>query len=344
MTIANRNDVAKRAKVSGTTVSRVYNSPHLVSPEVREKVLKAAEELNYHPNKIARNFVKGISGNVGVIVPYLKGVQRILGQYFISELLSGIGEALNEDGYDLVLFFHRQEPTEENDYTRYFVNGKVDGCIFLGAVNNDQGLRRLAETEYKFCMIENYLEGTDISFIDLDNVKGGYLAVKHLIDLGHRDIAYVNGPLNYTNSLDRYEGYKKALQEHALPFREELVFQGDFSLNGGRRIAAELLKMKNPPTAVFTANDNMAAGLIQGLKDQGIRVPDDIAIVGFDDSDVATSIEPSLTTVRNPYFELGARCAKEFVKELNQEREKGFKIFLEPELIIRNSTMAVKSI
>lgn len=339
--MANRNDVAKRAGVSGATVSRVFNNPDSVADETRDKVLKAAEELNYHPNVIASNFVKRRSGNIGVIMPHFPRV-HIFSVYYFSELLSGIGEALQEQGYNLMLFFHKMQIGKDNDYFPYFRAGNVDGCILLGTFKNDRGLLGIYDKGYKFCLINNYIADTDISFADVDNVAGAYEAVNHLINLGHSNIVFLNGPSFYTNSTDRFIGYKKALKEAGIPFKEQYVIEGNYGRKSGYEATEKLLTLSGKPTAVFAANDRMAAGLIQGLKQKEVRIPEDMSVVGYDDSDTAVLIEPRLTTVRIPFFELGKQCAQEFISILKGERKTSFNLFLTPELVVRESAQMLK--
>lgn len=329
--------MAKKAGVSGATVSRVFNNPRLVSSETREKVIKAAEELNYHPNIIASNFVKGISGNIGVVMPYIPNV-HIFSVYYFSELLSGIGETLQQNGYDLILFFHKMDDDGQNDYLTYFKGGKVDGCIFLGTRNDDIGLLALQKTCRKFCLVNNYIQGSGISYVDVDNISGSQSAVRHLLELGHKRIAFLNGPLHFSNSVDRLAGYLKALEEYNIKAEADFLLSGNYGRKSGYNAAGRILQLKNPPSAVFVSNDRMAAGLVQGLKEKGIRVPQDIAIVGYDDSDTATMIEPQLTTVRVPFFELGKRCADEFIKIVSNKSQNSFGIFMKPKLVVRASS------
>jgi LacI family transcriptional regulator len=335
--VGNRNDVAKRAGVSGATVSRVFNNPGSVSPETREKVMKACEELNYHPNVIASNFVRGISGNIGVIIPYIPNV-HIFSVYYFSELLSGIGEALQQNGYDLLLFFHKTGADTENEYAQYFNGGKVDGCILLGTHRNDFGLIKLRESGCKFCMVNNYIENSGISFIDVDNTKGSRDAVEYLIRLGHREIAFLNGPAHFSNSVDRMKGYTDALGKYDIPLKSEYLLEGNYGKKSGYTAAKKILSLDRRPTAVFAGNDRMAAGLVYGLKEQGVRTPEDIAVIGYDDSDTATLVDPNLTTVHIPFFEIGKRCVEEFIRLIQEPTEASFEIFVEPELVVRKSS------
>ncbi len=326
-----------KAGVSGATVSRVFNNPESVGEKTRDAVLRAAAELNYHPNQIASNFVKGVSGNIGVIIPNIPNV-HIFSVYYFSELLSGIGEALEDNGYNLMLFFCKADEKGICDYTAYFKSGKVDGCVLLGTRRNDTGIFALQEKGYKFCLVNNYIEGSDISYIDVDNEAGSYDAVRHLIGLGHRRIAFLNGPESYTNSIDRLSGYKRALAESNLPFDPGNVFQGNYGKKSGYRASGDILKSGVKPTAVFAGNDRMAAGLIQGFTEKGLKIPADISIAGYDDSDISTIVQPALTTVHIPFFEMGKRCAGEFIKRIKGEQSASFKVLIKPELIVRAST------
>lgn len=365
--------------MSGATVSRVFNKPGSVSPLTREKVLKAAKELDYYPNIIATNFIKGISGNIGVVIPRIKNI-HMLSVYYFAELLGGIGDALAKRGYNLILLYHDIDTMHsnakdnllletytsceiasathgcaknngnsimpvipENGYTKYFKGNKVDGCILLGTFANDPSLVKLKEEGYRFCLINNYIENSGISYIDADNVKGSCEAVKYLISLGHDNIAFLNGPMYYTNSIDRLKGYKKALKEYNIPFNSKLLFEGNYGRKSGYYAAKRILSVKNPPSAVFVSNDRMAAGLLQGLLENGVKVPDEISIVGYDDSDVATVVTPQLTTVHVPFYEMGYRCADEFIKCIKGENTY-FGIYMQTKIVIRKSGSRPKSV
>ena len=335
-TIATRDDVAKLAGVSGATVSRVFNCPESVSEASRNIVLKAANELNYHPNLIAQNFAKGITGNIGIILPYIPNV-HIFSVYYFSELLSGIGQVTSEKGFNIILFFHDLNLRYPNDYTKYFKGQRVDGCILLGTLRNDPGLIDLKKSGYRFCLVNNYIKGSGIDFADVDNVKGSYEAVKYLVEKGHKNIAFINGPSNYTNSIDRYQGYCMALDEFKIPLRKSFILEGNYGKKSGYIASKKLLDLNPVPSALFASNDRMAAGVIMGLREKGISIPEDMAVVGYDDSDIATIVEPNLTTVKIPFFELGKMCAARFLDTLSR-KSGGFELKIEPELIVRQST------
>lgn len=338
--MADRNEVARLAGVSGATVSRVYNRPETVSRKTRERVLEAASKLDYHPNVTAGNFVRGITGNVGVVMPYIPGV-HIFSPHYFSELLSGIGEVVVQEGRGLMLFFYNPEEDSEEGFDKYFFDGRVDGCILLGTRRNDKALNRLYEKGRKFCLVNNYTDNKNISYVDADNVKGSWQAVKHLIGLGHRKIAFLNGPMDFINSLDRLKGYEKALKEHGIKVPGEYRMEGNYGFKSGRTAGLKILKMKIKPTAVFVSNDRMAAGLLSCLMEKGISVPGDISLVGYDDADIATLVQPVLTTVKVPFFDMGRICAGRFLEVLKGERD-SFGTYVDTELAVRDSCRSIK--
>ena len=333
--MANRNDVARAAGVSGATVSRVFGQTGQVSENTRELVVKAAKELGYTPNIVARNFVKRSSGNIGVVVPMIPKV-HIFSVHYFSELLSGIGEALSEKGFGLLLMFRKIGLQQTDGFSQFFSGGKVDGCIMLGTTTDDWPL--LLEEEHHFCLINNYLKNKEISFIDTDNVYGAYAAVSYLRSLGHTRIAFLNGPRNFTNSIDREKGYMSVLEADKLPVVPEYMLEGNYGYKSGVAAADAIVSIKNRPSAVFAANDRMAAGLITGLKRRDIRVPEDISIIGYDDSDIASTTVPAITTVKIPFYDMGYECGIRFIELISSKGEKRFQVFIKPGLVIRDST------
>jgi LacI family transcriptional regulator len=333
--MANRNDVARAAGVSGATVSRVFAKTGPVADHTRQLVIKTAKELGYSPNIVARNFVKRSSGNIGVVVPMIPKV-HIFSVHYFSELLSGIGEALSETGFSLLLMFRKIDAQNVDGFSSFFSGGKVDGCILLGTTSDDRSF--LLEEENHFCLINNYLKNKDISFIDTDNVYGSFTAVSYLRSLGHTKIALLNGPAKFTNSIDREKGYIQALKADKLPILPEFFLEGNYGYKSGVSAADAIIRSKNRPSAVFAANDRMAAGLIAGLKIRDIKVPEDISVVGYDDSDIASTTVPAITTVRVPFYEMGYECGIRFIELIRSKGEKRFQVFIKPELIIRDST------
>jgi DNA-binding LacI/PurR family transcriptional regulator len=351
--MASRQEVAKLAGVSEATVSRVLNGVGPMKEETRQRVLEAAKRLGYEPSAIAQSFARGKSGNIGVALPYMPKV-RIFSSYYFSEILSGIGEAVQAEGYDLLLFF--RSPENPADYAQLFQRRKIDACIVLGARDvpaEREPLARLAERELPFAVVGQRFEGLPHIGVDADHVRGSLEAVRHLLALGRSRVAFLNGPPEYSNSRDRLFGYREALAEAASAtgaVARELLLSGNYSRSGGRAAAEAVAAAyrRGECDAVFAANDRMAIGLMQGLRELGIAPARDIAIAGYDDSDAASVTDPPLTTVQVPFFEMGRMAAERLIARLQSPGAASSAAVTEPvqiqlptQLIIRASSGAV---
>jgi DNA-binding LacI/PurR family transcriptional regulator len=336
--VVTRKDVALAAGVSEATVSRVLNGIGPMREDTKQRVLQVVNELKYHPNAIAQSFARRRSGNLGVILPYVPKVHLFSTHYF-AEILSGIGEAVQQKGYDLLLLFRSSE--QEQDYTSLFHTQKVDACIILGSSNSpysEKALQQLWEQNLPFCLVNQHFSKHSFNEIDADHVKGSYDAMQHLLSKGYKRIAFLNGSLQYSNSRDRLEGYQMALKEAGLAFAQERLFMGNYSRTSGMKAAKLIYEQKGNIDAVFAANDRMAIGLMQGLRELGVRAGDDIAIVGYDDSDAAHLSDMPLTTVHVPFYEMGKIAAERLLKQVLGEQEKIiFQEKLATNLIVRKS-------
>ncbi|WP_326055628.1 LacI family DNA-binding transcriptional regulator [Paenibacillus chitinolyticus] len=338
-----RKDVAKMAGVSEATVSRVFNNVGPMKESTKQKVLAAAKELNYHPNAVARSFALGKSGHIGLILPYVPKV-HLFSTYYFSEILSGIGEGVRRHGCDMLVMF--RSPHESVDYTEPYRSRKVDGCIFLGALNvpaQREGFRELDRQGMPFVLINQHYEGETYSVVDADHEQGCYEAVKHLLESGYRRIAFLNGSPQYSNSADRLRGYYRALNEAGLEPEPELILEGNYSRTSGYAAAARIAELGGRVDAVFSSNDRMAVGLMQGLKERGIAPGEDLAIVGYDDSEAAKLSDPPLTSVYVPFFEMGLLAAEALLKRINaspetEELPPSFHERLSTKLVVRASS------
>ncbi|MBS4210021.1 LacI family DNA-binding transcriptional regulator [Bacillus sp. FJAT-50079] len=322
MSKAKRKDVAALAGVSEATVSRVFNNVAPLREETKRKVLEAAKQLNYQPNAIAQSFARGKSGNIGVLVPSLPKV-RMFSTYYFSEILSGIGMRLAEMDYGLLLLFY--SPHEPIDYVTLFHTQKVDGCIILGSKNvpRDKGaIEQLHELKLPYCLINQRFDGYEFHSIDADHRDGSFQAISHLIKTGHEKIAFLNGPLEFSNSLDRLEGFKTAMQTYDLGWSSEWIFTGNYSRTSGYQAAEKIGQIIAEIDAVFVANDRMAIGLMQGLNEQGFRAGRDYSLIGCDDSDIASMTEPQLSSVRVPLFEMGIKAANAVFQLISNDSSK----------------------
>ncbi len=335
--LAKRIDVAKLAGVSEATVSRVFNNVGPIREETKQKVVEAAKALNYQPNAIAQSFAKGKSGNIGVIVPYLPKV-HLLSTHYFSEILSGIGVKLGLHQYNLLLLF--QSPHERKDYVQLFQSQKVDGCIILGSRNvpgEKEEIARLHELGLPYCLVNQTFDDEPFNSIDAKHYEGSFEAVSLFIKKGHKRIAFLNGPLEYSNSSDRLKGYQDALRQAGITPKHEWVFEGNYSRTSGLKIAQELGSMMSKIDAVFAGNDRMAIGLMQGLSKQGFLAGQDYALIGYDDSDVASIIHPQLSSVQVPLFEMGQMAAEKVLQALLEGKTEGYQERLPVYVVERDS-------
>lgn len=278
-----------------------------IKQETRERVQAAAEELGYVPNALAQRLARKKSGNIGVILPFVPKV-HLFSTYYFAEILSGIGEMAKRFDYDLLLIFREEEG--KRDYAKLFRTQKVDVCIILGAQDVKEERAALAELQeegYPFCLVNQRFEAEGYLTVDADHERGSYEAVQHLVAEGRKRIAFLNGPAVFSSSQDRLAGYTRALQEAGLNDGSIPLLLGNYSRKSGYEAAAQIgeLVKSGSIDAVFAANDRMAIGLMDGLRELGIEVGREMSLVGYDDSDGSRIVSPKLTSVSVPFYEMG---------------------------------------
>ncbi|QJD86980.1 LacI family DNA-binding transcriptional regulator [Cohnella herbarum] len=338
--MTNRKEVAKLAGVSEATVSRVLNGIGPMKESTRDRVLEAAKRLNYELNAVASSFARGKSGNLGVVLPYVPKV-HLFSTYYFSELLSGIGEAVRSKGYGLLLMF--RDPAVAYDYVSLYRTQRVDACIVLGASEIDsekEGINRLADEGLPFCVMDQRFDNPLVSIVAADHEQGSYEAVRHLLDKGFKRIGFLNGSPQYSNSRDRMTGYGRALRDAGIRLDESIVYEGNYSRTSGRLAAIPVHRDLSRLDAIFVSNDRMAIGLMQGLREQGCRLPEDLKVVAYDDSDAASVTEPPLTTVKVPFYDMGRLAAEKLLTRLmdKESSEAVINERLQTELKIRKSS------
>lgn len=321
-------EIAKLAGVSRSTVSRVVNNHPRVSAEVRQRVKKIIAETGYQPDPAARSLVMRRSGIIGLVIP--RAVQSLFPDPYYPQLIQGIARTCNANDYTLSLFLFHTADEERRLYPRVLRNQLVDGVIVTGLRIDGPLLPQLIENQIPFVMVGRPAGKPEVSFVDVDNVVGAYSAVSHLVRLGYERIATITGPLNTTVGLDRRQGYLEALND-----RSPLMAEGDFTEEGGYYAMRRLLPHK--PDAVFAASDTMAFGALRALRGEGLAVPNDVALVGFDDLPTAAFSDPPLTTIRQPILRTGAEAVEILVDILTNGPEPARHIVLATELIIRAS-------
>jgi len=331
-----QRQIAEEAGVSRTTVSLVLNDvPGVrVSPETRQRILKVAHRLNYYPDAAARTLVSGRTSTIGFVL--CQSPDRIFADAFLPEVLSGVGDALQKNGFR-VLIHSVEDVSAPEAYIGLVREKQTDGIILSGPRSDDRQLLQLKAEGFPVVLL-GQLPGSGIPFADVDNVGAAKQAVEHLIRLGHRRIGMItNAPLAYTAARDRLSGYRQALAEAGVRYAEERVRTGDFREESGHGAMNDLLDLAQPPTAVFVASDLVTFGAMMAIKQRGLTIPDDVALVGFDDVRLANYVDPPLTTVRLPAYELGYRAAMLLTQLVVGESVEEQEIFLQTELVVRQS-------
>lgn len=331
-------EIARLAGVSRSTVSRVINHHPHVRPEVRERVWKVIREVGYHPHAAARNLATRRSQIIGVVIP--ETLPKVFSDPYFPAVLRGISDALAERGYHLMLSL--LSPQQEEDFYQRALRGHVvDGIIVLSAQVTDPLIARAYRDGLPVVSIGRYPEEPGVSYVDADNLEGGRMATEHLLRLGRRRVATIAGPQTMAPGIDRLEGYRLALQAWGLSPRPEWIAEGDFTEAGGYMAMRRLLPAR--PDAVFVASDLMAVGALKAIREAGLRVPEDIALVGYDDVELARYTDPPLTTVRQPIYDLGRIAVQLLLRQLEEGNREPQRVILPTELVIRSSCGALKS-
>lgn len=324
--------IAKLAGVSRSTVSRVINDHPNVRPEVRERVWQVIRQVGYQPHAAARSLVTNRTQIIGLIIP--QAVTTIFTDPFFPLLIRGIAAECNTRHYHLMLSLFSDPTEQESLYQRVLRGGYLDGVIVASTMLDDPLIPRLLQDQVSFVSVGRHPDER-VHYVDVDNVNGAQMATEHLLRLGHRRIATVTGPLGMMAGRDRLEGYRQALEARGVPVDKALMVEGDFTEEGGRAAMRRLLD--HNPTAVFVASDTMAVGAMKAVKEAGLRLPDDIAMVSFDDLPVASIVEPPLTTVRQPIERLGSTAVDILINLIEHGGESTQKVILPTELVVRAS-------
>lgn len=325
---ATLTDVARRAGVSPATVSRILNGTAKVADDKRQAVLAAISELNFAPNQMAQSLKHGRTMTIGIVV------QDIASPFF-DEILHGVDDGLKGTGYASVIVSGHWNADEEAERIRLLLARKVDGIILLTGRMTDDTVLRFAE-QRPIVSLGRVLQTERAVGYKLDNEHGAWLAVRHLIELGHRRIAHLSGPVENRDSVERLAGYQRALKEADIAFDPALVVEGTLHESGGLLAMNRLYDSGQPFTAVFAVNDQTAYGARLFLYRKGIRVPDDVSLVGFDDLPGSSYTTPPLTTVRQPLYVIGQTAVQSMLRLINGEPADGA---IPPvELVVRETT------
>ncbi|GMA51176.1 LacI family transcriptional regulator [Alicyclobacillus contaminans] len=324
-------DIAKRAGVSAATVSRVLNGYPDVSPRTREKVQRITAELGYQPSAVARGLATRKSMTIGVF--YQDHVNSGFRHPFLHDVVASFKDVVGEYGYDLLFFANMQGAGFEAKAR----HRDVDGLFLLGVPRTDQGLVALARSRIPIVSVDLDLLGPKASYVASDNIGGTLQAIGHLVECGHRNIAFVGDKFGTKPGHDRMVGFQEALRKWNLPFRSDWMLEGDFTEESGYWATSALLQQSEWPTAIFYASDMMAIGGIHAMNAAGVKPGDDISLVGFDDVLLASYVTPSLTTIRQNKEAMGGKAAHELLALMADDNKLPTVITVDTELVIRES-------
>ena len=324
-------DIAKSSGVSVGTVSNVINNVPTVKEEVKRRVLKTINELNYSPSHAAKSLASGYTQTLAFIVPDICNP-------FFPEMVRGAVDTAKDFGYDIFLANIDNDPKKEIQYIANFIARGVDGLIIATSDCSSEQVQQIRKMNIYVVIVDREIEDLERDLVMVDNVRCAYIAVRHLINLGHERIGIILGPMQTMTARQRLKGAKMALMENGL-FDETLVKSGGYSFENGFQIIQGYLLGGKSIEAVFCANDMIAIGAIKAIEEAGCRVPDDISVIGIDDIMISRLINPPLTTVRQPIFDLGAIATKMVIERI-QGTVTGVprKVILPGELIVRQST------
>lgn len=328
-------DIANEAGVSIATVSMVLNGKDKRIPDsTRNKILEIVKRNNYIPNTVARSLVTNRTKTVGLIIPDITNP-------FFPEIARGVEDKAREARYSIIYCNTDDNIVQEDRCIDILIEKRVDGVIFAHSADRQGGSSELSRLRVPVILIDRDYEFPNVKGkVLVDNLAAAYNGVTHLIQQGYREIAYIAGPMNTKTGQDRLFGYEKALTEGGIPYRPDYIKTGDYKREWGIEGTNQLLNNGITFDAIFCGNDMIAIGAMKALKERGLRVPDDVGIMGFDDIYMAGMVEPELTTIKQPNYEMGYRAAEQLIRAIEADSDEESRIdtvLLNTELVIRHS-------
>lgn len=334
--MSSMKDVAKLAGVSVSTVSRVINQNIPVDEETKRRVKEAIRKLNYKPNLLAKGLRLRSGRVIGLVVP------DFVPLHAFANIIKYTEESALQHDFNLILGNNHDNPDIEERFIDNLIRRSVDGIIFSRVSDESRVLKILHKRDIPIVVIDRALEDESVPSVVINNYRAGELSAEHLVSLGHKHIVCITGPLNITLCRERVKGFKQVLMDHNIGFYEECIFEGDFKLEAGMRGIASLLRSHEKITAVWAHNDIMAAGVIKELHKRGMKVPDDMSVIGMDDTSLANMITPALTTIKQPFKEMSEKAVEMIIRQKVDDVMLDKKIVLETSLVIRETTAEVK--
>jgi LacI family transcriptional regulator/LacI family repressor for deo operon, udp, cdd, tsx, nupC, and nupG len=326
-------DVGRLAGVSVSTVSRVLTRSSLVNDVTRERVQRAIDALGYQPNRVARRLLRkdAARGNlVGLVVPDIENP-------FFADVVRGVEDVTRQRDYVLFLGNSDENAERATRYLDLMRAESVDGVILPASADIEPCVARLVAAGTPVVCVDRRVPGVDVDTVVADNVRGAREAVEHLLAVGHRRIAFVGGRADLSTTRERFEGYRGALAGHRVAVDDALVRTGDSRQESGRRLTRELLELSDPPTAILVGNNLMTLGALEAIHLARRRIPDDVAVIGYDDMPWALALNPPLTAVRQPGYEMGRRAAELLLRRIQEPGCRPSVVTLQPELVVRRS-------
>jgi DNA-binding LacI/PurR family transcriptional regulator len=330
--VASLQEVARAAGVSMATVSRAISRPGMVNAETRQRVEAAVRELGYRPSRVARRLrvAQGLSDLVGLVIPDLQNP-------FFADLARGVEDVAARHGYTVLIGNSDESVEKETRYLNVMRAEAVDGIILPPSCEGRSAAVDLARAGVPLVCVDRRLDRAKVDTVLVDNVRGAIEATEHLIAHGHRRIGYLEGKQGVSTTRERLEGYRSALARHGIADDPALVLSGDSRPESARRLTTQLLQSPERPTALLVGNGMMTIGVLEAIHDLGLRIPEDVAVIGYDDMPWARALTPALTVVRQPGYELGSR-AMELLRQRIREPERSITtVMLQPDLVVRGS-------
>lgn len=325
-------DVAKLAGVSTSTVSRVINKSIPVDENTTRNVQEAVRKLNYKPNLLAKGLRLRSGRLIGLIVP------EFVPLHAFADIIKYVEERAAQHDFNLILGNHHDNPDIEERLIDNLIRRSVDGIIFSRVSDESRVLKILHKKNIPIVVIDRALEDESVPSVVLDNYRAGELAAEHLVRLGHQHIVCITGPLNITLCRERVKGFKQVLLDHRIEFEEHAIFEGDFKLEAGIKGIVALLRSHAKITGVWAQNDIMAAGVMKELHRRGLNVPADLSVIGMDDTILAVTLTPSLTTIQQPFAEMSAKAVELIILQKDGVDLPCKKFVFEPTLVVRETT------
>lgn len=329
-------DIAKQANVSIASVSRVINNLDGVGAETRRRILELIEQMDYTPNHIARSLISGKTATIGLILPNISNP-------FFPEVARGFEDTARKHGYTVILCNTDEDPEKERQYVNVLLEKSIDGLVFITSTYNSIAeLEKLIRAKIPFVPVGRHIENYNGPSISINTYTPSREATKYLLQQGYQKIAFISGPLHSETSSIRLKGYMDALKEGGHPINPQWIMEGEFNEHNGYRSANILLKLPERPDAIFCANDVIAYGAMKAILSSGLRIPEDIGIIGFDDIVYSEMMHPSLTTVSQPKYTLGETAAEMLIHFIQNNQLKKKHRVIECNLIVRESTRLLR--